>query len=160
MQRSFFRHFEDELTTDSSKRRLARRKSPSCSASTKKRNKIVVKCGQDLIGGALQGKMENRGENRFLRSNFKMKMAERGGFEPPVRLPVRRFSKPLLSATQPPLRYIKLNRFFYHSVNSALYNICHFANIANLSWTFLAIFLNYFANDACNSASAASTWAV
>ena len=31
-------------------------------------------------------------------------MAERGGFEPPVRFPVRRFSKPVLSAAQPPLR--------------------------------------------------------
>ena len=32
-------------------------------------------------------------------------MAERGGFEPPVPvIPVRRFSKPLPSATQPPLR--------------------------------------------------------
>src|SRR5688572_12029073 len=32
-------------------------------------------------------------------------MAERGGFEPPVRVyPVRRFSKPLPSATRPPLR--------------------------------------------------------
>ncbi len=32
------------------------------------------------------------------------KMAERGGFEPPVGLPLRQFSKLLLSATQPPLR--------------------------------------------------------
>lgn len=33
------------------------------------------------------------------------KLAERGGFEPPVPvIPVRRFSKPLPSATQPPLR--------------------------------------------------------
>src|SRR5439155_6313121 len=32
-------------------------------------------------------------------------MAERGGFEPPVELmTLRRFSKPLLSTTQPPLR--------------------------------------------------------
>ena len=32
-------------------------------------------------------------------------MAERGGFEPPVRFkPVRRFSKPFLSATQASLR--------------------------------------------------------
>ena len=35
-------------------------------------------------------------------------MAERGGFEPPVQfLTVRRFSKPLLSTTQPPLREMK-----------------------------------------------------
>jgi hypothetical protein len=34
-------------------------------------------------------------------------MAERGGFEPPVEfLTLRRFSKPLLSATQAPLREI------------------------------------------------------
>jgi hypothetical protein len=30
-------------------------------------------------------------------------MAERGGFEPPVRLPVRRISNPVLSTTQPSL---------------------------------------------------------
>jgi hypothetical protein len=36
-----------------------------------------------------------------------MSMAERGGFEPPVQfLTVRRFSKPLLSTTQPPLREV------------------------------------------------------
>ncbi len=34
-------------------------------------------------------------------------MAERGGFEPPVRFPVRRFSKPVLSATQSPLRMLR-----------------------------------------------------
>jgi hypothetical protein len=34
-------------------------------------------------------------------------MAERGGFEPPVELvTLRRFSKPLLSTTQPPLREV------------------------------------------------------
>src|SRR5438132_7413756 len=34
-------------------------------------------------------------------------MAERGGFEPPVELlTLRRFSKPLLSTTQPPLRLL------------------------------------------------------
>jgi hypothetical protein len=33
------------------------------------------------------------------------KLAERGGFEPPVELlTLRRFSKPLLSTTQPPLQ--------------------------------------------------------
>ena len=37
-------------------------------------------------------------------------MAERGGFEPPVEfLTLRRFSKPLLSTTQPPLR--EANKF-------------------------------------------------
>ena len=36
-------------------------------------------------------------------------MAERGGFEPPVQfLTVRRFSKPLLSTTQPPLREVRI----------------------------------------------------
>jgi hypothetical protein len=35
-------------------------------------------------------------------------MAERGGFEPPVELlTLRRFSKPLLSTTQPPLREVR-----------------------------------------------------
>jgi hypothetical protein len=34
-------------------------------------------------------------------------LAERGGFEPPVELlTLRRFSKPLLSTTQPPLREV------------------------------------------------------
>ena len=61
---------------------------------------------------------------------FAKKMAERGGFEPPVRLPVRRFSKPLLSATQPPLRYIKHWQFLI-TINSVLYTICHFADFAN-----------------------------
>ncbi len=32
-------------------------------------------------------------------------VAERGGFEPPVRLPVRQFSKLVVSATHPPLHY-------------------------------------------------------
>jgi hypothetical protein len=37
---------------------------------------------------------------------LKNKLAERGGFEPPVEfLTLRRFSKPLLSTTQPPLRF-------------------------------------------------------
>ncbi len=34
-------------------------------------------------------------------------MAEKGGFEPPVGFPLRRFSKPVLSAAQPPLRVKK-----------------------------------------------------
>jgi hypothetical protein len=36
---------------------------------------------------------------------LQLKVAERGGFEPPVDFKgLRRFSKPLLSTTQPPLR--------------------------------------------------------
>ena len=39
------------------------------------------------------------------------KLAERGGFEPPVEVyPLRRFSKPLPSATRPPLRVEKTGR--------------------------------------------------
>ena len=39
---------------------------------------------------------------------YEAEMAERGGFEPPVQfLTVRRFSKPLLSTTQPPLRFYR-----------------------------------------------------
>ena len=42
----------------------------------------------------------------FIRRSFQG-VAERGGFEPPVELlTLRRFSKPLLSTTQPPLRRI------------------------------------------------------
>ena len=41
----------------------------------------------------------------FLLVIVNFRVAERGGFEPPVRfLTVRRFSKPLLSTTQPSLR--------------------------------------------------------
>src|SRR5437588_12056925 len=41
-------------------------------------------------------------------------LAERGGFEPPVAfLTLRRFSKPLLSTTQPPLRLLILLDFFH-----------------------------------------------
>lgn len=40
---------------------------------------------------------------------MEIKLAEREGFEPSVEFPLRRFSKPLLSATQPPLRL--LNRY-------------------------------------------------
>jgi hypothetical protein len=37
-------------------------------------------------------------------------LAERGGFEPPVAfLTLRRFSKPLLSTTQPPLRVPRIS---------------------------------------------------
>ncbi len=32
------------------------------------------------------------------------RFAERGGFEPPVRFPVRMFSKHVVSATHPPLQ--------------------------------------------------------
>ena len=42
---------------------------------------------------------------------FIVLMAERGGFEPPVEfLTLRRFSKPLLSTTQPPLREMRPGR--------------------------------------------------
>lgn len=37
--------------------------------------------------------------------------AEKGGFEPPVQLPVRQFSKLLVSATHPPLQCFVLNCF-------------------------------------------------
>jgi hypothetical protein len=47
------------------------------------------------------------------------KLAERGGFEPPVALlELRRFSKPLLSTTQPPLRL--LCRFGPDSQNGSM----------------------------------------
>ena len=47
----------------------------------------------------------------------KFGLAERGGFEPPVQLlTVRRFSKPLLSTTQPPLREMRsCSQKWYHS---------------------------------------------
>src|SRR4051794_41083605 len=44
-------------------------------------------------------------------------LAERGGFEPPVGFKgLRRFSKPLLSTTQPPLRLFQADVFLrYHT---------------------------------------------
>ena len=48
---------------------------------------------------------------RTARSRAEMILAERGGFEPPVEVyPLRRFSKPLPSATRPPLRVEKTGR--------------------------------------------------
>ena len=37
-----------------------------------------------------------------------LKLADRGGFEPPVRLPVRRISSAVLSTAQPPVQPIAL----------------------------------------------------
>ncbi len=39
-----------------------------------------------------------------LRQTNRLFFAEEGGFEPPVQLPVRQFSKLLVSATHPPFR--------------------------------------------------------
>src|ERR1017187_4833453 len=48
---------------------------------------------------------------RCPRVRFRLRLAERGGFEPPVELlTLRRFSKPLLSTTQPPLRERAIGR--------------------------------------------------
>ena len=44
------------------------------------------------------------GTARHLRRRQGKRLAEREGFEPPVRLPVRRISSAVLSTTQPPLR--------------------------------------------------------
>ena len=46
------------------------------------------------------------------------KMAERAGFEPAVRFPVRQFSKLLLSATQPPLRVAAVLKLLLHNLVS------------------------------------------
>ena len=40
-------------------------------------------------------------------------MAEREGFEPPIRLPVCRISSAVRSTTLPPLQHIDLYRFSY-----------------------------------------------
>ena len=48
-----------------------------------------------------------------------LNVAERGGFEPPVPLRVRQFSKLLVSATHPPLR-TEFYRFLKRSANIAL----------------------------------------
>ena len=53
-----------------------------------------------------QGLMGIRSEESADRSNLEEELAERGGFEPPLRLlTVNRFSKPAPSATRPPLRW-------------------------------------------------------
>ena len=86
-------------------------------------------------------------------------MAERGGFEPPVRLPVRRFSKPLLSATQPPLRN-QISKSESSLCICALYTINPFQEYANPEMDFLNKIFTYFDKLARKSASAASTCAV
>ena len=43
---------------------------------------------------------------------IKVFLAERGGFEPPVRFPARMFSKHVVSATHPPLRVCWIVQFF------------------------------------------------
>ena len=52
----------------------------------------------------MKGKKQKWHKTALFFMEMRLKMAERGGFEPPVRFPVRRFSKPVLSAAQPPLR--------------------------------------------------------
>ena len=44
-------------------------------------------------------------------------VAEREGFEPPIRLPVCRISSAVLSTTQPPLQAVKLRDFSSWSQN-------------------------------------------
>jgi hypothetical protein len=57
---------------------------------------------------------------------LKNKLAERGGFEPPVEfLTLRRFSKPLLSTTQPPLR----DEFRLISVRCGFQPLYHIDNV-------------------------------
>ena len=48
---------------------------------------------------------ETRLDSREESQDALAKMAERVGFEPTVRLPVRRISSAVLSTTQPPLRF-------------------------------------------------------
>ena len=45
-------------------------------------------------------------------------LAEREGFEPPIRLPVRRISSAVLSTTQPPLQVIDIIYILLDSVNA------------------------------------------
>lgn len=42
-------------------------------------------------------------------------LAEKGGFEPPVQLPVRQFSKLLVSATHPSLRSRLIKHYSFYS---------------------------------------------
>ena len=60
------------------------------------------------------------------------KVAEREGFEPSVRFPVRRFSKPVLSATQPPLQ---------SSIALRISKIMRQAISSNAEMKYFAIFL-------------------
>ena len=45
-------------------------------------------------------------------------LAEREGFEPPIRLPVRRISSAVLSTTQPPLQVIDMTYILLDWVNA------------------------------------------
>ena len=64
--------------------------------------------------------------------------AEAGGFEPPVRLPVRQFSKLVVSATHPHFQirllpkirckgkeYFRCDKFFFGKVQTSASSVCH-----------------------------------
>jgi hypothetical protein len=54
---------------------------------------------------------------RYTPKNIFRYLAERGGFEPPVGLPLRQFSKLVVSATHPPLlKILKIDIKFYFAV--------------------------------------------
>jgi hypothetical protein len=50
--------------------------------------------------------------------SYREAMAEREGFEPPIRLPVRRISSAVLSTTQPPLQVIEIIYILLISVSA------------------------------------------
>ena len=82
-------------------------------------------------------------------------MAERAGFEPAVRLPVRQFSKLLLSATQPPLRLLRFYNIYHFSFKSSFFlkKIQNFSIITDFIWFIIGInpfFSDFYCFKTCN----------
>ena len=67
--------------------------------------------------------------------NWSLFFAEAGGFEPPVRLPVRQFSKLVVSATHP--NFLSNQHLFSNAVQ--MYG--KLLDYANLSRIFFSVFL-------------------
>ena len=74
-------------------------------------------------------------------------MAERAGFEPAVEFPLRQFSKLLLSATQPPLRKLRLHKFLIWATPSKIFLfflilICKIP-VSDLSYNWMCVERNF-----------------
>ena len=66
----------------------------------------------------LERRFDNFGVNSLKVNDAMTRVAEREGFEPPIRLPVRRISSAVLSTTQPPLQVIDMTYILLDSVNA------------------------------------------
>lgn len=70
--------------------------------------------------------------------------AEKGGFEPPVQLPVRQFSKLLVSATHPSLQFLNRQRL-YRELGLQKYTF--FFKLPNIFATKIQIMLHFSVNQ-------------